>query len=67
MVVEHLGSIEVLKGTAQYLEAALMTFFNDYKIPFANMISMMMDSCSVMRSLGWRRTQREALPETLGC
>ena len=31
------------------------------------MISMMMDSCSVMRSLGWRRTQREALPETLGC
>ena len=48
VVVEHLGSIEVLKGT-QYLETALMTFFDDHKIPFATMISMMMDSCNVMR------------------
>ena len=49
VVVEHLGSIEVLKGTAQYLETALVTFFNDHNIPFANLISMMMDSCNVMR------------------
>ena len=58
VVVEHLGSIEVLKGTAQYLETALVTFFNDHKIPFANLISMMMDSCNVMRGRSEGRTAR---------
>ncbi|KAK5911915.1 hypothetical protein CesoFtcFv8_001842 [Champsocephalus esox] len=56
VVVEHLGSIEVLKGTAYHLETALVTFFKDHQIPFSNMVSMMLDSCNVMRgaSLGWR-------------
>lgn len=49
VVVEHLGSIEVLKGTAEHLETALVTFFTEHKIPFGNMVSMMMDSCNVMR------------------
>lgn len=49
VVVEHLGSIEVLKGTAENLERALVTFFKEHTIPFTNMVSMMMDSCNVMR------------------
>ncbi len=48
MMVEHLGSIEVLKGTAEHLEMALVTFFTEHKIPFGNMVSMMMNSCNVM-------------------
>lgn len=49
VVVEHLGSIEVTKVTAQHLESSLVNFFTDHNIPFANMVSMMMDSCRVMR------------------
>ncbi|KAK1902004.1 Zinc finger BED domain containing protein 5 [Dissostichus eleginoides] len=49
VVVEHLGSIEVIKGTAYHLETALVTFFKDHQIPFSNMVSMMLDSCNVMR------------------
>ncbi|KAL3066168.1 hypothetical protein OYC64_016169 [Pagothenia borchgrevinki] len=49
VVVEHLGSFEVLKGTAYHLETALVAFFKDHQIPFSNMVSMMLDSCNVMR------------------
>ncbi|XP_060790878.1 uncharacterized protein LOC132894778 [Neoarius graeffei] len=47
--VEHLGSFEVLKVTTATLENALDKFFTDNDIPWSNMVSMMMDSCAVMR------------------
>lgn len=47
--VEHLGSFEVVKVTAAILEKALDKFFKDNNIPWSNLVSMMMDSCGVMR------------------
>lgn len=47
--VEHLGSFDVLKVTTATLENALDKFFTDNDIPWSNMVSMMMDSCTVMR------------------
>lgn len=47
--VEHLGSFEVVKVTAAILEKALDKFFTDNNVPWSNLVSMMMDSCAVMR------------------
>ena len=47
--VEHLGSFEIVKVTAAILENALDRFFKDNNIPWSNLVSMMMDSCAVMR------------------
>ncbi|CAL8275198.1 unnamed protein product [Boreogadus saida] len=47
--VEHLGSFEIVKVTAAILENALEKFFTDNDIPWSNLVSMMMDSCAVMR------------------
>ncbi|KAL0978791.1 hypothetical protein UPYG_G00175240 [Umbra pygmaea] len=47
--VEHLGSLEVLKVSALKLEKLLVKFFKDNNIPWFNLVSMLMDSCSVMR------------------
>lgn len=47
--VEHLGSLEVLKVSALKLEKLLVKFFKDNNIPWFNLVSMLMDSCGVMR------------------
>ena len=47
--VEHLGSFQLLKCNAATLEKAVDKFFRDNNIPWSNLVSMMMDSCAVMR------------------
>lgn len=47
--VEHLGSLELLKVNAVTLEKSLVTFFEQNNIPWSNLVSMLMDSCAVMR------------------
>ncbi|XP_056449462.1 uncharacterized protein LOC130385149 [Gadus chalcogrammus] len=48
-MVEHLGSLEVIKVNAAALERVLREFFEQNKIPWKHLVSMLMDSCSVMR------------------
>lgn len=47
--VGHLGSSEFLKVNAVTLEKTLVTFFEQNHIPWSNLVSMLMDSCAVMR------------------
>lgn len=47
--MEHLGSFEIVKVTAAILENVLDKFFTDNDIPWSNLVSMMMESCAVMR------------------
>ncbi|KAJ8390548.1 hypothetical protein AAFF_G00103450, partial [Aldrovandia affinis] len=49
VVVQHLGSVEVLKVNAASLEKVICEFFEEKDIPWSNLISIMMDSCNVMR------------------
>ena len=48
-VIEHLGSLEIVKGNAASLEKVLCEFFEKNHIPWNNLVSMLMDSCAVMR------------------
>ena len=47
--VGHLCSLEILKCTAEHLESALNQFFSLHQIKFSNLVSLMLDSCAVMR------------------
>lgn len=47
--MEHLGTLEVLKGSSIKIERMLDKFFKDNNIPWCNLVSMLMDSCAVMR------------------
>nr|XP_055069280.1 uncharacterized protein LOC129450264 [Misgurnus anguillicaudatus] len=49
VVVEHLGSLEVWKVTSASLERLMFDFFQKNNIPWLNLISIMLDSCNVMR------------------
>lgn len=49
VLVEHLGTLEVLKTTAASLERELCHFFDQNNIPWQNLVSILMDSCAVMR------------------
>ncbi|TKS69503.1 hypothetical protein D9C73_003568 [Collichthys lucidus] len=49
VLVEHLGTLEILKGTAASLERELCQFFEQNNIPWKNLVSILMDSCAVMR------------------
>lgn len=49
VVIEHLGSIKVLKVDAGSLEKAISNFFQEKGIPWSNLVSIMLDSCNVMR------------------
>ena len=49
VVVEHLGSLEVIKVSAESLERVICDFFQEKDIPWSNLISIMLDSCNVMR------------------
>ncbi|KAJ4940452.1 hypothetical protein JOQ06_026755 [Pogonophryne albipinna] len=49
VVVEHLGSLEVVKVNAASLEELICNFFKEKDIPWSNLVSIMLDSCNVMR------------------
>ncbi|XP_034144344.1 uncharacterized protein LOC109616948 isoform X1 [Esox lucius] len=49
MIVEHFGSLEIVKVNAASLEKMLCEFFEKNNIPWNNLVSMLMDSCAVMR------------------
>lgn len=49
VVVEHLGSLEVVKVDAASLERVLCDFFDKNNIPWQNLVSLLIDSCAVMR------------------
>ena len=49
VMVEHLGSLEIEKGTAAAIEQMLSSFFEEHNIPWRNLVSILMDSCAVMR------------------
>ena len=49
IVVEHLSAIELNTVTAQSLFKSLDGLFNQHEIPWRNLISILMDSCAVMR------------------
>lgn len=48
-MVEHLGSLEVAKVSSASLERLMCDFFQKKNIPWSNLISIMLDSCNVMR------------------
>lgn len=47
--VGHLCSLEILKCSAENLEKTLVDFFDYHEIKFYNLVSLMLDSCAVMR------------------
>ncbi len=47
--LEHLGSLEILKTNSESVYKALEKLFEDNNIPWDNLISMLLDSCAVMR------------------
>ncbi len=47
--VEHLTSLELYKTNAATIYNALTSFFSKNKLPLKNMVSMLLDSCAVMR------------------
>lgn len=49
VVIEHLSSIEVIKVDSATLFDKLSTLFKEFSIPWENLVSILMDSCAVMR------------------
>ena len=48
-MLEHLDSFEVTKVDAQSLVKGLEKMFQKYNLPWDNVVSILMDSCNVMR------------------
>lgn len=49
VLVEHLASLELVKVNSESLYEALVDLFNKHEIPWGNCVSILMDSCNVMR------------------
>ena len=49
VMVEHLGSLEIMKANAANLERVNCEFFDKNQIPWGNLVSILLDSCAVMR------------------
>lgn len=49
VVVKHLSSFSIIKVDSESLYSALVNMFEEYKLPWGNLISVLMDSCNVMR------------------
>ncbi|XP_060782423.1 uncharacterized protein LOC132889689 [Neoarius graeffei] len=49
VLLEHLASIEVVKVDSESLYNVILDLFDKYDIPWSNLISILMDSCAVMR------------------
>lgn len=49
MVVQHLAALELISVTAESLFSALDGLFERMNLPWDNLVSILMDSCAVMR------------------
>ena len=49
VVIEHLGSISLIRCTAISVFNGVDSIFAENKIPYSNMMSVLLDSCNVMR------------------
>jgi len=49
IVVEHLSSLSCIHATAEAVYNEIISVFEKYNIPFDNLMSILMDSCNVMR------------------
>ena len=49
VLVEHLASLELVKVNSESLYEALVELFSKHDIPWGNCVSILMDSCNVMR------------------
>ena len=49
ILVEHLASLEVIKVDSLSLFEELGALFTKYRIPWTNLVSILIDSCNVMR------------------
>ncbi|XP_061574023.1 uncharacterized protein LOC133440720 [Cololabis saira] len=67
VVVEHLDTVELKRTTSQSLFDALGDVFERMNIPWRNLVSVLMDSCSVMRGSknGLEAKIREKIPHLL--
>lgn len=68
VVIDHVGSVKVTNVTADQLFKEVVSIFTKNEIPFSNLISVLMDSCNVMRGskLGLEtRIRNEKAPHLL--
>lgn len=49
IVVEHLASIEMVSVKSESLYNVLVNLFEEHQIPWENLVTILMDSCAVMR------------------
>lgn len=49
LMIHHLASINLKKVTAESLYKSLTDVFEEFNLPWSNLLSIMMDSCAVMR------------------
>lgn len=49
VVIHHLESLSIIKVNSESLFQALSSLFDNLKIPWSNLMSILMDSCNVMR------------------
>ena len=49
--VEHLASVELAKVDAENISKSIIAVFEDNEIPWINLVSVLFDSCNVMRGI----------------
>ena len=49
IVVEHLSSLSWIHATSAAVYQEIISVFEKHDIPFSNLMSVLMDSCNVMR------------------
>ncbi|GBN13793.1 hypothetical protein AVEN_133559-1 [Araneus ventricosus] len=49
VIIEHLASVSVIRVTSESLFKEIVKVFEDHNIPWDNLMSILMDSCNVMR------------------
>ena len=62
VVVKHLSSFSIIKCDSETLFNAIVNLFEELDLPWENLVSVLMDSCNVMR--GSHRYRRE-IPDSL--
>lgn len=67
VVVEHLASVNVFRVTAEAIFNEVIKVFEDNNIPWHNLMSVLMDSCNVMRGSksGLEKRIQEKAPHLL--
>lgn len=69
VVVRHLESVSVVRVTAEELFKVIERIFEENQLPWANLISVLLDSCNVMRGKksGLETRLREKAPHLVNC